>query len=223
MSKEYGVFDILGPVMIGPSSSHTAGAAKLGRIAQKIAGDNIKKVTFYLHGSFAKTYKGHGTDKALLAGVLKMEPQDEHLKNSFDIAAREGLEYEFIETDLGDVHPNTVKFKFDLYNGKVMTVTGSSIGGGSILITEVDGESVELTGEYPAIITKHKDKPGIITAVSSVLSNLGVNIAFMKVFRKRRGQTASMVVETDGIIPKDAINYISKIEGIEDVKVINPI
>ncbi|KPU45162.1 L-serine dehydratase, beta chain [Oxobacter pfennigii] len=223
MAKNYGVFDILGPVMIGPSSSHTAGAARLGRIAANIAGSDIKKVTFLLHGSFAKTYKGHGTDKALLAGVLGFEPHDERLRDSFIIASKEGLEYEFIESDLGDVHPNTVKFLFEKSNGTAFTVTGSSIGGGNVLIKEVNGEEVEFTGEYPTIITKHYDRPGVITAVTSLLSELKVNIAFMKVIRKSKGQMASMVVETDNPIPDEAIEGISKIKDIEKVFLVKPI
>jgi L-serine dehydratase, iron-sulfur-dependent, beta subunit len=223
MGKNFSAFDILGPVMIGPSSSHTAGAAKLGRIAASIAGRGIRKTTFILHGSFARTYKGHGTDKALLAGVLGMEPQDERLRDSFSIASQEGMEFEFIEGNLGDVHPNTVKFLFSMEDGREVSVRGSSIGGGSIVINEVDGEEVEFTGTFPTIITKHIDRPGIITAVTSALSNVDVNIAFMKVFRRSRGQTASMVVETDNLIPPEALNYISQIKGIQKVMMINPV
>lgn len=223
LAKDYSVFDILGPVMIGPSSSHTAGAARLGRIAAGIAGKGIVKVTFLLHGSFAKTYKGHGTDRALLAGVLGMEPHDENLRDSFDIARKNNLNYEFIETDLGDVHPNTVKFIFEMDNAVRTTVRGSSVGGGSILIQEIDGEEVEFSGTFPTMITKHLDRPGIITAVSSALSGLGVNIAFMRVFRRSRGETASMVMETDNPIPDVAVGYISNINGIEKVITINPV
>lgn len=223
MGGSYGVFDILGPVMIGPSSSHTAGAARLGKVAAAIAGGKIKKVTFLLHGSFAKTYRGHGTDRALLAGVLGMEPQDENLRDSFDIAGEQKLQYEFVETDLGDVHPNTVKFLFDMEDGRSVSVMGSSTGGGGILIREVDGDEVEFTGNFPTIITKHLDEPGIITAVTSSLSALGVNVAFMRVFRKARGKMASMVVETDSPIPKEAIDYISKVKDIERVIIINPV
>lgn len=220
MTKEYGVFDILGPVMIGPSSSHTAGAARLGRVAKNIAGTpgrRIVKVIFLLHGSFAKTYKGHGTDRALLAGVLGMEPDDERLRDSYDIAEENKLKFEFKETDLGDVHPNTVKFVFEMDDGDAVTVRGSSIGGGSILISEIDGDQVEFSGDFPTLITKHVDRPGIITAVTSALSSVGVNIAFMRVFRMSRGEMASMVVETDNPVPSEAANYISKINGIEKV------
>jgi len=223
LAKNYGVFDILGPVMIGPSSSHTAGAARLGRIASSIAGNKIVKVTFLLHGSFAKTYMGHGTDRALLAGVLGLQPHDERLRDSFSIAAKENIKYEFVEADLGDVHPNTVKFVFEKEDGSTSTVTGSSIGGGSVVINEVDGEEVEFTGEFPTIITRHYDRPGVITAVTSLLSSLGVNIAFMKVFRKSRGEMAAMVVETDNPIPHEVVANISRIKDIEKVTLVNPV
>ncbi len=141
--KNYGVFDILGPVMIGPSSSHTAGAARLGKIGQEIADKDFYKVTFYLHGSFAKTYKGHGTDRALAAGVLGMEPSDERIKYSLNIAKEKGIDVEFIETDLGYVHPNTVKMIFHYKDRDDYYIIGSSIGGGNILITNINGNEVE--------------------------------------------------------------------------------
>jgi L-serine dehydratase len=155
--RKFGVYDILGPVMIGPSSSHTAGAARLGKIAGIICGGNIAKVVFLLHGSFAKTYKGHGTDRALVAGILGMEPWDERLRDSLDIAKEKGIEIEFREADLGDVHPNTVKFLMTKSDGSIVEVRGSSIGGGNIVINEVDNEEIEFTGEYPTIIIKHQD------------------------------------------------------------------
>lgn len=133
---EVSIFNVLGPVMIGPSSSHTAGAARLSKEAARIAGGRIKKVSFGLHGSFAKTYKGHATDKALLAGVLGLDEQDENLARSYELADESGLEYEFYTTDLGEVHENTVKMDFWMQDGHIVTVTGSSIGGGDIKILE---------------------------------------------------------------------------------------
>jgi len=135
--KNFGVFDILGPIMIGPSSSHTAGAARLGKVARSIADGEIEEVTFLLHGSFGKTYKGHGTDRALVAGILNMEPSDRRLRNSLEIAKKEGLKFEFKEYDLGDEHPNTVKFLIKCKDGRKCEVVGSSIGGGNIQISEV--------------------------------------------------------------------------------------
>ena len=133
--REYSVFDILGPIMIGPSSSHTAGAARLGKEAREIVGEDFKAVKFYLHGSFAATYKGHGTDRALVAGTLGMEPDDEHLRDALQIAKEKGIDVEFIPADLGtDKHPNTVKMVFIMKDGTEKEVTGSSIGGGNVLM-----------------------------------------------------------------------------------------
>lgn len=221
--KKFGVFDILGPVMIGPSSSHTAGAARLGKIAGIIAGEGIKKVKFVLHGSFAKTYKGHGTDKALAAGILDMDPWDERLRDALSIAKERDLEIEFIEGDLGDVHPNSVKFIITKKDGIVVEVTGSSVGGGNIEITNVDGEEVEFTGEYPTIIVKHIDVPGVISEVTTIMYEEKINIAFMKVFRGSKGAQATMIFETDSIVPKHLIQKINNLGHISSIRVINPI
>lgn len=221
--RDFGVFDILGPIMIGPSSSHTAGAARLAKIASIIAGGNIKKVEFLLHGSFAQTYKGHGTDKALVAGILNMDPWDDNLKRSFDLAAEKGIELKFIETDLGDVHPNTVKFVITKDDGNTTKVTGSSIGGGNILVFNIDGQNVEFTGERPTILTQHKDLPGVISKISSILYDKNINIANMRVFRSGKGKMATMALETDSLISENVMKEIKDIEEIETVKFINPI
>ncbi|MGL5616412.1 MAG: L-serine ammonia-lyase, iron-sulfur-dependent subunit beta, partial [Sarcina sp.] len=185
------VFDILGPIMVGPSSSHTAGAAKLGKVAGIVAGEKIVSVKFILHGSFAKTYKGHGTDKALVAGILGMQPDDERLRASFLIAKEEGLEYEFIESDLGDYHPNTVKFIIEGESGKISEIIGSSIGGGAIEIVEINGEAVTFTGAYPTLITYHKDKPGAVNKITNILYEHKINIAYMSVSRTQKGMDAT--------------------------------
>jgi L-serine dehydratase len=221
--RDYGVFDILGPIMIGPSSSHTAGAARLAKVASIIAGGKIIKVEFLLHGSFAQTYKGHGTDKALVAGILNMDPWDEDLKRSFDIAAEKGIELKLIETDLGDVHPNTVKFIITKEDGYITEVTGSSIGGGNILVFNIDGQNVEFTGERPTILTQHKDLPGVISKISSILYENNINIANMRVYRSGKGKMATMALETDSLISENVMSRIKQIEEIENVKFINPI
>ena len=208
----YGVFDILGPIMIGPSSSHTAGAARLGKVARAICGKPMKKVTFLLHGSFGKTYKGHGTDKALVAGILGMEPSDTRLRNSLEIAKEKNIEIEFKEVDLGDAHPNTVKFIIEDIDGV-----------GSIKITEVNGSVVEFTGEYPTLIISHKDVPGAVSKVTAIVYEHNINIAFMKVFRTERGKAARMVFEMDSPITKDIIDEIKKVEAVEKLVVINPV
>ena len=219
--RNYSAFDILGPIMIGPSSSHTAGAARLGKIAKFIAGGEIKDVKFYLHGSFAQTYKGHGTDKALVAGILGMDPWDDKLKTSMEIAKEKGIGIEFIPTDLGDVHPNTVKIVTTKADGTVTSVVGSSIGGGNIVITEVDGDALEFTGMYPTLLIHHVDLPGMILKVSKVLYDNKVNVAFLKVFRSSKGADAAMVFEVDGNISDKVVEEILKIEHINSVKAIN--
>ena len=220
--KSVGVFDILGPIMVGPSSSHTAGAARLGKVARAVAGGDIDDVTFYLHGSFAKTYKGHGTDRALVAGILGMEPSDLRLRDSLEIAKEMGLKIRFREADLGDVHPNTVEF---VIKGKEGTyeLIGSSIGGGSIEVTSVNGNSVNFTGAYPTIIVSNRDVPGVVSKVTSILYDNDINIAFMKVFRNQKGRDATMVFEVDHEVTAEIIGNVKAIEGINKVIMINPI
>jgi len=220
--KGIGVFDILGPIMIGPSSSHTAGAARLGKIAMSIAGGDIAEVTFLLHGSFAKTYKGHGTDRALIAGILGMEPSDERLRNSMDIAKEKKIKFLFNEADLGDVHPNTVKFIMRTTNDKYCEVMGSSIGGGSIQIIEVNDNEVDFTGMYETLIVTHKDAPGVINSVTSVLYSENINVAFMRVFRHQKGQEATMIFELDNKVSDELIEKIKNIELLHNVITISP-
>jgi len=219
--KDYGVFDILGPVMIGPSSSHTAGAARLGKIAKDIVGTEFHKVVFYLHGSFGKTFEGHGTDKALVAGILGMDPSDEELRDSFEIAKSKGIDFEFIEADLGYQHPNTVKIVFKFEDKEDIYIIGSSIGGGSILITDINGNKVEFSGDYPTIIIKYIDQKGVISRISSILSTSEINIATMKVTREN--DIATMVVETDSDINKKVVDEIDQLNEIIYIKGINPI
>lgn len=221
--KEYSVFDILGPIMVGPSSSHTAGAARLGKVAKYIAGEDFESVTFYLHGSFAKTYKGHGTDKALVAGILGMEPYDERLKNSLNIAEEKGIKVSFVESDLGNQHENTVKIVFNKKNKSKTEVTGSSIGGGNIIITNVDGYNVKITGDHPTLIIVQNDKKGIISSVTTCLSQNNINIGIMKVKRKKKGVEASMIIETDDEITEEIISKLNNMENIISVKAINPV
>ncbi|NLY77524.1 MAG: L-serine ammonia-lyase, iron-sulfur-dependent, subunit beta [Tissierellia bacterium] len=219
--KNYSVFDILGPVMIGPSSSHTAGAARIGKIARELADDSFHKVTFYLHGSFAKTYKGHGTDKALVAGVLGMDPSDERIKDSIEIAKKNNIHIEFVEEDLGYVHPNTVKILFHYKNRENYYVIGSSIGGGNVVITNINGNEVNFTGDYPTILAKYKDRKGVISEISTILSNNNMNIATMNVTRENN--IATMVTELDSPIDERIIEEISAIKEIIYLTAINPI
>lgn len=190
-------FDVIGPIMIGPSSSHTAGAVKIGRVARKFAKKDIRQVWIYLHGSFAKTHKGHGTDKALLGGLLGLDPFDERIKYSFDIAAAEGIIFSFIEADLGDVHPNTVRIVIENSKGEKISLQGSSLGGGAIKIFKLNDIDFNFTGDLPTIIVTYHDTKGMISKISSLLAQKGLNIAFMSVFRESKGKTAYAVIELD--------------------------
>ncbi len=174
-----------------------------------------------LHGSFAKTYKGHGTDKALLAGILGMKPDDERLRSSLAIAKEEGLNFEFIERDLGDYHPNTVKFVMECESGKVCEVLGSSVGGGSIEIVEVNGNEANFSGAYPTLITCHDDKFGTVNKVTKLLLEHEINIAFMNVSRTQKGMDATMTLEIDNKIDESVIKRMEEIDGIKKVILIN--
>lgn len=219
--KNYGVFDVLGPIMVGPSSSHTAGAVKIGKTGAGIVKNSFYKVSFHLHGSFANTYKGHGTDKALVAGVLGMNPSDKKIKDSLNIAKKKGLEFEFLEADLGYVHPNTVKIVFHYRNESSRYIIGSSIGGGSILITNIDGNEITFSGESPTILIKYNDIKGSISRISSILANKKINIATMKVSRERK--IATMVVELDDTVDDRILNDINSLDEVLDITAINPI
>ncbi|WP_238882138.1 L-serine ammonia-lyase, iron-sulfur-dependent subunit beta [Clostridium sp. YIM B02551] len=221
--KKYDVFDIIGPIMIGPSSSHTAGATRIARMARIVAGEDIKEVSFLLHGSFSKTYKGHGTDRALAAGILGMNPSDIRLRNSLDIAKEVGIKVEFIEANLGEVHPNTVKCIITGKTGVVYSLVGSSIGGGNIQVIEINNQKVDFTGNYPTLIISHKDVPGSVSKVTALLYKENINIAFMKVFRSEKGKDATMLFEVDNPIPDFIMDEIKSINDISKVIRINPI
>ena len=207
--KHYGVFDMIGPVMVGPSSSHTAGAARLGLFARHLCGEEIKKAVFYMHGSFAETYAGHGTDKALLAGIQGIRYDDERLKGAYELAEQKGIQAEFIPADLGEVHPNTVHMELTTESGSVFTMTGSSIGGGSICITEIDGVEVQFSGERPILATRHTDEPGVIAGI-------------MQVNRTEDGKTACMYMELDGELPEHLKNALERVYGVKQVLLLNP-
>lgn len=216
-----GIFDVLGPIMIGPSSSHTASAARLGKIARTIVNKPIKDVTFLLHGSFKETYKGHGTDRALVAGILGMMPDDERLRDALLIAEKEGLEVHFLPADLGQVHPNTVKILMTDCDDINWEVLGSSIGGGLVEIYEINGNKVKITGEYPTIITCHDDIPGTVSKVSTLFYDNDINIAHMTLVRSQKGKDATMTFEVDNNVSEELIAAIKAVEGVNRVILIN--
>ncbi|WP_302065038.1 L-serine ammonia-lyase, iron-sulfur-dependent subunit beta [uncultured Veillonella sp.] len=211
------IFDIIGPVMIGPSSSHTAGAARLGKMARCIFGNTPKKVEMTLYGSFAKTYKGHGTDRALLGGLLGFKEDDKRIRNAKELADEAGLDYTFIESPLDIGHPNVVKF--DLYGdqNRHMSVVGRSIGGGQIMITEVDGNDMSITGDEFTLVVFHEDRPGAISLISQALSESDINIASMRVFRKGKYKDAVMVITTDSVVNPITVQFMRECPGIQDV------
>lgn len=219
---KYSIFDILGPIMIGPSSSHTAGAARMAKTALTLCAEPVKEVRFCLHGSFAMTYKGHGTDKALVAGMLGMDPWDERLRDAFKLAEK-SLQYTFEEVDLGDVHPNTVKFIMKTVSGKTKEVTGSSIGGGNIKIFNIDGNEVEFFGDKTTIVTEHKDIPGVIFEITKALLEKNINIGNMKVLQKKKGEMASMSLDTDSPVEPEVIESLKELDFITNIIVLNPI
>ncbi|HAZ19098.1 MAG TPA: L-serine ammonia-lyase, iron-sulfur-dependent, subunit beta [Clostridiales bacterium] len=215
------IFESLGPVMIGPSSSHTAGAARLSRIAGIIAGKGYTSVSFGLHGSFAKTYLGHGTDKALVAGALGLREDDEHLALSFDLAKERKLSFSFYETELDDMHENSVQMTFLFPDGHSRTIIGASIGGGIITINRVDGFVAEFSVLSPTVLIFQKDIQGMVSRVSKIFADFDVNIANLKLSRDGRGGIACCIIETDGFISNEIYEKIKQIENILSVCIIN--
>ena len=215
------IFDILGPVMVGPSSSHTAGAARIGLIARQLFGRQPEKATVYLHGSFAATGKGHGTDKALIAGLLGMMPDDMRIPTSFEVAHEEGMEFTIQNKDIKEAHPNTAQIIMEANGAPTMKIQAYSIGGGRIRVCKLDGIDVNFSGESCTLIIRNVDEPGRIREVANALSNAEINVATMQVFRDKRGGFAVMVVETDQVVPKEAIDDLESKQGIIRVKFLN--
>lgn len=193
------LLDIIGPVMVGPSSSHTAGACRLGLLARCLVGGTPEHARVELHGSFARTGEGHGTDKAIVGGLMGFRPDDERIRDALGIAEREVLDYRFEKTTLGEeneVHPNTVRITVER-GDRSSVMVGSSLGAGRVLVTEIDGYPVEVTGNYHTIVLVAEDVPGSIARIATILSDDGINIATLRLTRKARGGDAFMVIEVD--------------------------
>ena len=214
--KYKSVFDIIGPIMIGPSSSHTAGAARIGRVARELFGREPKWANVYLYGSFAKTYKGHGTDVAIVGGLLDFDTFDERIKDSLNIANQKGMKIEFFEEDAITEHPNTARIHLGDDKGDLELV-GISIGGGKIEIIELNGFELKLSGHHPAILVVHNDRFGTIANVSNILAKYEINIGHMEVSRKEKGKIALMVIEVDQNIDQHVIDEIIKLPNILQV------
>lgn len=214
--KYKSVFDIIGPVMIGPSSSHTAGALRIGRVARMIFGKDPTWVNIYLYESFAKTYKGHGTDVALIGGILGFDTDDVRIKNSIEIAKEKNIQIKFIEEIANAPHPNTVRISMGDEHDDIELV-GISIGGGKIEIIELNQFELKLSGHYPAILVAHEDRYGVIADVAQTLSKYEINIGHMEVSRKERGKKALMVIETDQNIEPHVLNEVCQLPHVTQV------
>jgi L-serine dehydratase len=193
------LLDIIGPVMVGPSSSHTAGACRLGLLARCLVGGTPQSARIELHGSFARTGEGHGTDKAIVAGLMGFRPDDERIRNALEIAEREGLAYVFEKTKLGDeevIHPNSVRLTLERGERRSVLL-GSSLGAGRILVSQIDGYPVEVHGSYHTIVLVAEDVKGSIARIATILAEDGLNIATLRLTRKERGGDAFMVIELD--------------------------
>lgn len=215
------IFEILGPVMVGPSSSHTAGAVRIGLMTRKLLAECPVKASIGMYGSFDATGRGHGTDRALVAGLLGMHPDDMRIPESFAYAREAGLTFSFETVQLREAHPNSVVIEAVGENGRDLTVQASSLGGGRIMVNKLDGIDVNCTCEMPTLIVHNMDQPGHVAEVTSMLSHKSVNIANMSLYRDKRGGRAVMVVETDQPIPKEALKWLEHLEGILKVTYIN--
>ena len=220
------VFDIIGPVMIGPSSSHTAGAVRLGRVVSKLIDRRpLSRVEITLSGSFARTYKGHGTDRALLAGIMGYHSYSPEIRDALTIAEERGIGYTFLQEDIKGAHPNTARIRYILSDGEEGTMQGASVGGGNILVHRIDGMNVEFNGESNTILVMHRDKPGVIAAVTQLMhfEYADLNIANFHLSRESRGGNAIMTIEVDGQPPEGLIPAIRKIGFVSNAILIRRI
>ena len=215
------IFDVIGPNMIGPSSSHTAGAVSIARMARNMFPEDIREVTFTLYGSFAKTYQGHGTERAILGGVLGCSTDDERIRDAFALADEMNVNYRFIidEKTVTD-HPNTADIEILGVTGHTLSIRGESVGGGKMKIVRIDNIDVEFTGEYSTLIVHQQDKPGVVAHITQALSEQEVNIAFMRLFREKKGANAYTVVESDHNIPEEVLDKIRTNPNVDNLMLI---
>lgn len=218
--NEIGTFDILGPNMIGPSSSHTAGALRIAFVAGRMV-ERAVSVKFVLYGSFARTYHGHGTDRALVGGILGYHPDDERIRDSFEHAKEAGLAFSFEEnfTDK-EIYPNTVDIYVTDKDGSVVSLRGKSIGGGNAVITRLNGVDVELTGNYCTLVVEHVDKKGTLAFVTTVLSAYDLNIGSLRLYRESKGKRAYTIIEVDTNVSNQVVSALKGVESVTNVLVV---
>jgi len=208
------LLDIIGPVMVGPSSSHTAGACRLGLLARGLVGGTPQRAKIELHGSFARTGEGHGTDKAIVAGLMGFRPDDDRIRDALQIAEREGLEYRFEKTSLDeDAHPNTVRITLER-GDRTAQMMGSSLGAGRVLVTQIDGYPVEVSGNYHTIVLVAEDTKGSIARIATLLADDGLNIATLRLTRKKKGGDAFMVIELDSYPDETVRDHIRALSWV---------
>jgi L-serine dehydratase len=217
------VLDIIGPVMIGPSSSHTAGAVRIGAIARELLGVEPVRAEISFYGSFSKTYKGHGTDKAIIGGLLGMSTDNAALKNSMQLAAQRGLCYKFNMLEEKSEHPNAALIEAEGIAGEKVSVLGFSVGGGNVLIKKLNGIDVEFSGRFNTLIIPHLDLPGTIAAITGILGNRDINIAFMRVYRSKHRGESIMIIETDQRICEEIKNEVGMLSAVKGVRIVTAI
>lgn len=208
------IFDIMGPIMVGPSSSHTAGAVRMGRVARHLLGSQPVRAEIQLHGSFAATGAGHGTDRAIVAGLLDLTPDDPAIPHSLQLAQKAGMEISIRPVELRGAHPNTAILDLTNAEGRTLSVSASSLGGGRIRVNAIDGMEASFSGDYPTLIIRNEDKPGIVSEVSYALSRRNANIATMQLYRDRRGGLAVMVIECDAPVPTVVREELAGLDGV---------
>ena len=211
------IFDMMGPIMVGPSSSHTAGAARIGKMARTLLGEKPVSARIHLHGSFAETGRGHGTDRAIVGGLLGMEPDDMRIPFSFDEAKKDGLTFTIDNVELRDAHPNTARIQLDGEHGAHLDIQACSVGGGAIEVHKLDGIDVNFTGNYNTLVVRNRDENGTLAAVTTILSQLRINVGNMSLCRHKRGGDALMVIETDQHIRPSQVEFLRELPGVISV------
>lgn len=205
------VFDIIGPIMIGPSSSHTAGAARIGKTAAMLLGAPAATADVLFHGSFAKTYRGHGTDKAIVGGILKMDPWDPGIRTSLEKAQELGVPVTIRTGEIENAHPNTALITLTSADGDTISVQGASVGGGNIAITRVNGMEVYFTGQNTTLIVMHQDVPGTIAHVTGLVAANQANICNFRLNRQEKGGLAIMTIEMDSVFDESLVSRIEQL------------